>query len=230
VTLLAGVLLASLLGSVHCGAMCSAFACLATRQRTHGMWYHSGRLGAYLTLGLLAGAFGAAVNSAGTLVSVQHTAAIVTAVLLMTWGTAQLASTLRARHTAASAPWADRIASLLHRTDVWEPRVRALSIGAVTGLLPCGWLWAFIATALGTGSPARAALVMCVFWIGTVPMLVAVTAGVRRFGPLARVRWPLASASIVLLLGAGQFIAHLVMPPMSASAAQIPHSHGASPK
>lgn len=227
-TLLAGVLLASLLGSVHCGAMCSAFACLASRQRTSGAWYHIGRLLAYLTLGTLAGLLGAAINSAGALVQIQRTAALATAALLIVWGISQLLIVWRTQRGGAVAPWAAQMGALLGRTAAWDPRVRALSIGFVTGLLPCGWLWAFVATALGTGAPLRAALVMTVFWIGTVPMLVAVTAGARRFGPLARIRWPLASASLVLLLGVGQLVTHLVMPPMPSAAAQLRHSHGAT--
>ena len=58
-TLLAGVFLASLLGSVHCGAMCSAFACLANAGARRGAWYHGGRLLAYNTLGASAGVLGA---------------------------------------------------------------------------------------------------------------------------------------------------------------------------
>jgi uncharacterized protein len=227
-TLLAGVLLASLIGSVHCGAMCSAFACLASRQRTSGAWYHSGRLLAYLTLGALAGMLGAVINGAGALLQMQRTAAIATAALLIVWGVSQLLIVLRTQRLGTAAPWAARMGALLDRTAAWDPRARAFSIGMLTGLLPCGWLWAFLATALGTGAPLPAALVMTVFWVGTVPMLVAVTAGARRFGPLARVRWPLASASLVLLLGVGQLVTHLLMPPMPAAAAHLRHSHGAS--
>lgn len=216
---LAGVLLASLLGSVHCAAMCSAFACLANGGGRRGAFYHGGRLVAYLLLGTLAGLVGVGLDRAGLVASMQRTAALVTSLALIGWGLVQLRQALRATRAISASPWAGTLARLLHRTSLWDPRARATAIGLTTGLLPCGWLWAFVATAMGTGSPARGALVMLVFWAGTVPMLVAVAAGARRWGPVARVRWPLASASLVVTLGFGQLATHLFMPPMTAATA-----------
>jgi uncharacterized protein len=222
VTLLAGVLVASLLGSVHCGAMCSAFACMANGAGKRGAWYHGGRLLAYVTLGAAAGALGAGLNTAGLIANVQRTAALVTSAALIGWGVVQLRAAMRARPFSGAARWGAVLGRQLSRTAEWDPRVRAAAIGVTTGLLPCGWLWAFIATAMGTGATLRGAAVMAVFWAGTVPMLAALTAGVRRFGPLASVRWPLASASLVLLLGIGQLASHLLMRPMRLDATGAP--------
>jgi len=228
VTLLLGVLVASLLGSVHCGAMCSAFACLANGTSNRGPWYHGGRLAAYVTLGLAAGLLGAGLDRAGTIADVQHAAALLTSVTLIGWGLYQLRAARQARSFASASRWGGTLARLLARTAAWDPRRRATAIGFTTGLLPCGWLWAFIATAMGTGSPLRAAAVMTVFWLGTVPMLVAVTAGAKRWGPAARVRWPLASASLVIVLGVGELAAHLMMPDMpgfTPGASTMSHAH-----
>ena len=230
--ILAGVLLASLMGSVHCAAMCSAFACLANGSGRHGAFYHGGRLVAYVLLGTAAGIVGIGLDHAGLIASVQRTAALVTSVALVCWGLVQLRQALRARRTVSASPWAGTLARLLHRTSAWDPRARASAIGLTTGLLPCGWLWAFVATAMGTGSPAHGALVMFVFWAGTVPMLAAVAAGARRWGPVAQVRWPLASASLVVALGLGELATHLLMPPMSndASVSQTStHTHRMAP-
>lgn len=224
-TLLLGVFVASLLGSVHCGAMCSAFACLANGTAQRGAWYHGGRLVAYVTLGAIAGALGAQLDRAGLIANVQRTAALVTSVALVVWGVVQLRTALRARRFRGATAWGGVLARIVSRTSAWDARARASAIGLTTALLPCGWLWAFIATAMGTGSPQRAALVMVVFWGGTVPMLVAVAAGAQRWGPVARVRWPLASASLVLLLGLGELASHLLMPPMTASATTAAHHH-----
>ncbi len=226
-TLLAGILVASLLGSIHCGAMCSAFACLANGAGRRGAWYHGGRLLAYVTLGAAGGAFGAGLDTAGLLANVQSGAALATSAALIVWGAVQLRSALRARRFAGATRWGGVLGRQLARTAQWDPRARATAIGLTTGLLPCGWLWAFVATAMGTGAPLRGAAVMAVFWAGTVPMLTAVTAGVRRFGPLASVRWPLASASLVLVLGLGQLASHLLMPPMRVDASAT-HTHEAT--
>ena len=213
-TLLAGVLIASLLGSVHCGAMCSAFACLANGGTQRGAWYHGGRLVAYIVLGAAAGLVGAGLDTAGLIANVQRTAALVTSVALVVWGLAQLRRALRTRRFSGATQWGGVLARLVERTSKWDPRFRAATIGLTTALLPCGWLWAFVATAMGTGAPLRGMAVMTVFWAGTVPMLVVVTAGAKRWGPIARVRWPIASASLVLLLGLGELASHMLMPVM----------------
>lgn len=228
-TLLAGVLLASLLGSVHCGAMCSAFACMANAGARRGAWYHGGRLLAYVTLGAVAGVFGAGLDRAGLIANVQRTAALVTSIALVTWGILQLRLALRARRFAGASQWGGVLARLLSRTNAWDPRARATAIGLTTALLPCGWLWAFIATAMGTGSPLRAMSVMAVFWVGTVPMLAAVAAGARRWGPVARVRWPVASASLVVMLGLGQLASHVLMPTMRADQTAGVSAHHMAP-
>lgn len=215
-TVLAGVLIASLLGSVHCGAMCSAFACLANGRAQTGAWYHGGRLLAYLVLGSAAGTLGAGLDTAGLMVNVQRTATLVTGAALIVWGLVQLRQVMRARQYVGASRWGGVLGRQLALTAQWDPRARATAIGLTTGLLPCGWLWAFVATAMGSGTPLRAAMVMAVFWVGTVPMLLAVTAGARRLGPMANVRWPLASASLVVALGVGQLASHLLMPTMRA--------------
>jgi uncharacterized protein len=213
-TLLVGVLVASVLGSVHCGVMCSAFACIANGGSQRGAWYHGGRLLAYVTLGMIAGSVGQGLNASGTVLQVQHAAAIVTGASLIAWGAYQwqrASISARPGHTS-SMVWGGVLAAQLARTTTWDPRARATAIGVTTGLLPCGWLWAFIATAMGTGTPLRAAAVMLVFWIGTVPILLVAVAGAQRLGPLARIRWPRASAALVIALGCGALVTHLRMP------------------
>jgi sulfite exporter TauE/SafE len=81
------------------------------------------------------------------------------------------------------------------------PTVRAAATGLLTTLLPCGWLYAFVATAGGTGSALGGVIVMAAFWAGTVPMLLGVGFGVQRvFGPL-RTRLPVVSAVLVVAFG-----------------------------
>lgn len=78
---------------------------------------------------------------------------------------------------------------------------RAATLGALTTLLPCGWLYAFVVTAGGTGSAVAGMLVMLAFWTGTLPMLLSLGMGVQRAaGPLAR-RLPLASAVLLVAIG-----------------------------
>jgi uncharacterized protein len=82
-------------------------------------------------------------------------------------------------------------------------------------------------TAGGTGSAIAGAGTMLAFWIGTVPMLLAVGAGAQRLlGPLTR-RLPLAAAALVLVLGLLSIAGRVHPPAMHQGAAM--HMTPASP-
>ena len=72
--------------------------------------------------------------------------------------------------------WVSRsIAALAER----PPVIRALVIGLLATFLPCGWLYAFAITAAGTGSALRGAVVMAVFWVGTLPVMTGIGYGIQ---------------------------------------------------
>ena len=235
-TLALGVLGASLLGSLHCAAMCGGFACLyggdAARRspadtdsadsaptgqhkarrsarpllRAHAA-YHGGRLVAYASLGAIAGTLGAGVDQLGQWAGVQRAAGITAGVLLVLWGVALLANTMDVRlwpallRSGVSDNAARTIGGMLHRFEQRTPAVRASVLGLLTGLMPCGWLYAFVVTAAGTGSAWRGAAFMALFWVGTVPALVVIATGMRRATGALQARLPMVSAVIVIAFG-----------------------------
>jgi sulfite exporter TauE/SafE len=222
VTFALAVLVASLLGSVHCAAMCGAFTCLyappgAAWRETRGAHaaYNLGRLAAYLLLGTAAGLLGAGLEQAGTLAGVQHAAALVTAALLVLWGGHALlvAGGARLAPVRPPAAWQRAMGGALHRLMERPPVVRAAATGLFTTLLPCGWLYAFVVTAAGTGAPLRGAALMAVFWLGTLPMMLTVGVGLQQLTGRWRARLPVASAATILLLGLLSFAAHLDLIP-----------------
>jgi sulfite exporter TauE/SafE len=90
------------------------------------------------------------------------------------------------------------------RTRALSPYRRALAIGMLTSLMPCGWLYAFAITAAGTGSPLAGMLVMAAFWCGSVPVLMALVPGVnllKRMSFSAQRRIPLLMSGLVILTG-----------------------------
>ena len=209
-TLLLGVLLASLAGSVHCAAMCGAFVCAYAVPRGPGsrpgaqahVAYHGGRLVSYLVLGALAGSLGSGLNQMAALAGIGRGAAIVAGVVMSAWAVTELARLLgfRVPTGPAAAPTA-LLARVLSGQREQSAVRRALTLGLVTTLIPCGWLYAFVATAAATGSMLGGVAVMTVFWTGTVPALVAVAVGAARaFRGPAR-RWPVAAVLAVLVLG-----------------------------
>ena len=208
-TLLAGILLASLLGSIHCAGMCGPFTCVysgprgdAPRFGAHAA-YNAGRLVSYVVLGTIAGTIGARVDDFGRFAGVAHLAALVAGCLMVAWAAATIGATLGLRIPFTLAPeWARRIlGSVLYSASRQPPELRALLLGLLTTLLPCGWLYTFVVVAGSTGNGLAGATVMAVFWVGTVPMLLAIGVGAARLiGPLAR-RLPVVSAAVVLVLG-----------------------------
>lgn len=239
-TLALGVFVASVLGSLHCVGMCGGFACLyggdaagasgtARPLLTGHVAYHGGRLFAYATLGALAGTLGAGLDRAGNLAGVQRSAGVVAGVLLVIWGLALLANALEIRVMPSlvrrSVP--DRAAQLiggvLLRFREQGLAMRASVLGLLTGLLPCGWLYAFVVSAGGTGSAWRGAAFMTLFWAGTVPALVAVATGMQRATGSLQRRLPMVSAVLVIGFGIAALSGRL-----SAAAAHADHALAAT--
>jgi len=215
IALVASVLAASLLGSVHCAGMCGGFVCFfagqgGARPSAH-VAYHLGRLASYVALGALAGALGAGLDRWGAGAGVARVSAVLAGALMIGWGAATLAQALGARVAWLHGPRALRVplVAAMRALSGRPPVERALALGGLTTLLPCGWLYAFVATASGTGSAWAGVVVMAAFWAGTVPILVGVGAAAQHaFGPLRR-RLPAMTAATLMVLGvftaAGKF-------------------------
>jgi hypothetical protein len=189
--------------------MCGPFTCLYSGSRagsprlTAHSAYNVGRLVSYVVLGTIAGSIGARVDDLGRFAGVAHLAAIVAGCLMIAWAAATIGASFGVRVPISLAPeWARRpLGGLLTAASRQRPEVRGLIVGLLTTLLPCGWLYTFVVVAGSTGGALAGAVVMAVFWVGTVPILLAIGVGAARLlGPLAR-RLPVVSATFVLVLG-----------------------------
>lgn len=200
------VLSASLLGSLHCAGMCGGFVAFyagaAGRRAALGhAAYNLGRLVAYATLGAAAGALGAAVDLAAAPAGIQRGAAVLAGGLIVLWGTRMLLETAGVRVARLDPPAALRgaVGRGLAAVAAQPPVTRALVIGLLTGLLPCGWLYAFIVTAAGTGNPLRGAGLMAVFWLGTLPVMAGLGAAVHALAGGFR-RWLPAVCAVAMIV------------------------------
>lgn len=208
--LLWGVLAASLVGSLHCAGMCGPLVIFCgggERPRPTALGvYHLARLIGYTTLGLIAGTLGAAIDLGGEAAGFGRAAAVLAGVFMIVAGLGTfLGPRLAARRKSASGPGrvSTQLTRLMGRASKLDAFQRSLWIGALTALLPCGWLYAFLAAAAGTASPFKGALVMAAFWLGSVPILLGLGVGVGSLlGPL-RKRAP--AVVSVLLIGLGMF-------------------------
>lgn len=213
--MLIAVLSASLLGSLHCAGMCGPFCGIAVSGgRSKGAAatlhaaYHGGRLVTYTLVGAAAGTAGALLDLASTLAGLQPIALALAGGVMVLFGLAELARQQR---------WTGRFARFGH----WRPPAawtrlvqrgqrfaagrsafpRALTIGLLTTLLPCGWLYAFVVTAAGAGGAWQGAAVMATFWVGTLPVLLSLGVGVRQLAGVVGDRLPALTAVALIAVG-----------------------------
>lgn len=209
---LTAVLLASLFGSLHCVGMCGplmAFAVgTADGLSQHSRWglqvaFHAGRLTTYALLGAICGLLGQALDLGGSLLGWNRVAVVLAGSMMVAVGVLSLLRYWGWRLPHVAVPpravrwllWGQRAALGL------APWPRALTIGLLTALLPCGWLYGFAVIALGSGSAAWGAAIMAAFWTGTVPVLVALGTGIQSLtGALGR-RLPLITSLVLVGLG-----------------------------
>ncbi len=219
------VFVASLLGSLHCAGMCGGLvafyagtdASSGLRRLLSHAAYNGGRLIGYLVLGLAAGAVGAALNVAGALAGIQRIALTAAGIVMITWGLIALLQIrgYRIFRNGGHSRLQQIIRKAFAIASRKPPMVRAGTVGVLSALLPCGWLWAFVVIAAGTGSAAAGALVMAVFWAGTVPILLAVGLGAQLIASPVRRLAPSLTAILLVVLG---LLAIIGRPPTSAAA------------
>jgi len=206
------VLFASLAGSLHCAGMCGAFVAFAigvgdpSVKASRGLLlalYQVGRLVTYTLLGALAGLIGAGVDLGGQLVGVGRAAAILSGIMMVGFGTITLLSAKGVKLDGPRVPafWTKLVAGAHRHMMRFSPMVRAGATGLLTTLLPCGWLYAFVLTAAGTGHAWSGAALMATFWVGTLPMLTIVGVGVRKLSGAFAGKLPVVTAMAIVVVG-----------------------------
>ncbi len=202
------ILTASLAGSVHCAAMCGPFAAASggAFSRVRGRLfaqsgYHLGRLVTYLSLGAAAGFAGGALDLAGSAAGIQRISAFFAGALLLAWGISTLAASRGLVKLGRRAPGASLLSRALAKVSALPAMPRALLLGMSTAFVPCGWLYAFVAIAAGSGGVAPALIVLGAFWLGTVPALVIASLGLRGLGARLGPRAKTLTAAVVVASG-----------------------------
>lgn len=210
ITTILTAFVASLLGSLHCAAMCGglvSFTCGSGRRPIlDQLGYHVARVLAYSTLGAVAGHLGHALNQSTVVLGWQNAAAWVAGGSMVVWALIQLWPVAwRAKDIPLIRLAAQPTPSKLSGWFVWLHRLpsgtRGVLLGLTTAALPCGWLYGFVATAAGQGSALRGAALMAGFALGAVPMLVGIGGIVRRMSATVRRLIPRLSAVVLLMLG-----------------------------
>jgi sulfite exporter TauE/SafE len=178
-------LLLGFAGSFHCAGMCGPIVLALNSSRYYGsvkgrMLYHSGRIGIYMALGLLAGIAGHALDFAG----IQRHTAIISGVLMI------LAAVLI--YIKPGSSWVSRYSAKIRK--LFKNQVSAktsagiLATGMLNGLLPCGMVYMAAAGSVAAGSIAGSVIYMMVFGLATLPMLIVISiAGAGGFRAAGRI-------------------------------------------
>ncbi len=168
--------------SVHCACMCGPLALAFGGGRSGVVTYQLGRAASYALVGVVLGATGKALGSESFGVPAATTAYVLAAGLVLL--------ALVGERGAMKIPFLSQLlGKATAKGRVLPPSLRALLLGALTPLLPCGLLWSACAGAAVAGSAAAGAEVMAGFALGAVPLLVLAQANApslaRRLSPTA---------------------------------------------
>lgn len=165
-------------GSVHCVGMCGPLA-LSLPGKHQPRWqfwaerglYNLGRAVTYSLLGVLVGAAGQVVSLAGA----QQGLSVGIGVIMI---------------LAATVPWVSRQVQRIEQTPsaflgrVMKPigtlyrtggPTAMLIVGLLNGLLPCGFVYAALATAVTADGVAQSTVFMAGFGLGTGPAMLSVS-------------------------------------------------------
>lgn len=209
--LLLTIVAASLLGSTHCAGMCGPFVLLlmgkpgtsSSSTTARLISYHLGRLTTYVTLGTLAGLLGHALNQSGWLPGSQRVAAYLAAFTMFLSGAVLLLRQLGVplQHLPVPQKWVKNIYAGFRLAQRWPEHIRAWWVGLLTTWIPCGWLYAFVIVAAGSGHVLAGGIVMIAFWIGTLPLLSLVGVSAGQLSNRWRAASPWIAMASCLLLG-----------------------------
>jgi sulfite exporter TauE/SafE len=209
--------LAGILGSAHCIGMCGPFALAigsATRRLpvniVRQLCYSAGRLLTYATFGAAAGHAGQRLLRASWLVgNAQALLALGAGALLCYQGL--LASGILGGRRAAPAAHFCVLGSMLSTFLAGPGWWYALVAGMLSGMLPCGLVYALLTLAASSGTIQAGLLIMASFGLGTMPVMIFTGCSVSLMTLSARRHlYRLAACSLMLagvmslVRGAGQ--------------------------
>jgi sulfite exporter TauE/SafE len=136
-----------------------------------GLLYNLGRTLTYVVLGAVLGLLGQGINALGF----QSWLSVITGVLMIS--TVAFPSLFKFNLGSAGG-WSilNYIKTGLRKLFSTRSYGSLFSIGILNGFLPCGPLYAALIVSAGLGSMYKSMLFMTMFGLGTIPMLLAISA------------------------------------------------------
>lgn len=186
------IIIGGLLGSSHCVGMCGGFvlsigagSSSVSQNLTRQLIYSFGRITTYMFLGAVVGFAGTKLKDyASDMINVSALLSVIAGVLLVIQGI----------HGLGFSPWKTAMqqnqpclmGGLLKSYLLSPKSADMVAAGILTGFLPCGLVYAFLALASASGHVLQGALIMGLFGLGTVPLLLATGVSLSAISPIRR--------------------------------------------
>ena len=223
VAALLAALLTGLLGSAHCLGMCAGISGLFAMHSTAAglkaqlplaITYNLGRLLSYTILGYAVAAVGS--RFVDVIPKLAGPVRLIAGAVIILIGL-QIAFDLRPLaflERMGGAVW-ERVSPVSRRLLPVTNVPRALGLGLLWGLLPCGLVYSVLLVAASSGEAVNGALVMLAFGVGTTPAMLLTGLGAARLSQLMQQkRTRLGAGLLIVILG----VLTLAMPVLSAFA------------
>jgi len=178
---------AGLASGTHCVAMCGGITTAfdaggnpvipirvagTARAGARRLAFNAGRISTYAGAGAIVSFLGAV--SYATVLPGQQALGIATAVIMLLMGLYMLGlGSVLAPLERLGAPLWRRLMPLAAKLLPARTGLQAYSAGVLWGFLPCAMVYAALGAAAFAGGPARGALAMLAFGLGTLPFLLA---------------------------------------------------------
>jgi sulfite exporter TauE/SafE len=195
-----------LFGGVHCVAMCGGVVgvlcsarpnCRNPRSPSYWLAYNGGRLVSYTVLGAAFATFSLLTTDALGLDVVRWALRAIAAIAMLAVGLHLLGlpSMVTAVESLGAPLWR-RVAPFGRRLEGIEG---AFLLGGLWGLMPCGLLYGALALAASAESPLHGAEVMAAFGLGTLPVMVTMSALAQTVARWIARAWVRRAAGILVL-------------------------------
>lgn len=177
-----------LLGGAHCVAMCggvvgvlcsAAPRCAAakTKQARYWLAYNAGRIASYSLLGLVFGSLGTLLAGTAAFEGFRHALRAIAALCMLFVGLHLMGlPSIMTRLESAGAPLWRRLSPVAKRFLPLRSPWHAAVVGGVWGFMPCGLLYGALVLAASAETPAMGAMTMAAFGVGTLPVMIAMSA------------------------------------------------------
>ncbi|QDT32887.1 sulfite exporter TauE/SafE family protein [Thalassoglobus polymorphus] len=203
------IFMGGLLGSSHCLGMCGGFAILIGANQTsrREMWisqgaYSIGRIFTYSVLGVVAGYVGMHLgHSTSQWVNASAILSFVAGLFLIVQGLKAAGINLWSRGKSPT-PQGCLVSPLFRTFFQSRSRFSKFLAGVMTGFLPCGLLYGFLALATASQDLFLGGAIMFAFGLGTVPMMVLAGIGGQLLSGVTRLRLLRTAAWCVVFTGA----------------------------